>query len=195
MEKPKDYKEISSPIELLNYMSANINYGFLGKSGKIYNNPNSNEWKNNWYSECVVQDAEGILDTKHGTCWDQVELERNWFQENKYEYKTIFIWFEVDKSLPTHTFLIFKLNNNYYWFEHSFEKYKGIHEFFNEYELIKYVKNKQFEYAIENCGATKDDYKFIKCYEYNKPNKNIKVKDYINHVTKGKCIDENSYKS
>lgn len=186
--KQNSYENITTPIELLDYMSNNIKYGFLDKNGKIHNNSNSEDW-NDFGSLCIVQDASGLLKTKHGTCWDQVELERDWFNNN-YEYKTIFLWFELDKpnNLPTHTFLIFKDNDKYYWFENSFEKHRGIHEFNSEEDLIECVKIKQLEYAIENYDAKKEYYDFIKCYEYSKPNKDISVSDYLYHVTCGKYI-------
>lgn len=181
------YSEIKTPEDLLKFMEENIIYGFVSKDNKIYKDPDSLEWNNDWYSECIVQDGEGLLETKHGTCFDQVELERNWFSENNYKFKTIFLCFKLDKpnNLPTHTFLIYEKNNKYYWFEHAYFNYKGIHEFNSEEQLIEYVKDKQLEYAIETNRATLEDRKYITCYEYSKPLKNLNIEKYIKHVTNG----------
>lgn len=163
-----NYSRISSPQELQIFMDENIKYGFVDKNGKIYNDPSAKEWSENWYPTCIIQNGDGILNTGYGTCWDQVELERKWFDEHNYNFKTIFIWFEINEpnNYPTHTFLIFEKDNKYYWFEHSFEKYKGIHEFNTELEAIEFVKDKQLEYAIEKGVATLEDKKLITVYEY-----------------------------
>lgn len=179
------YEEIITPKQLLEYMDENVNYGFVGKNGKIYNEPGTDDWNNDWYKECVVQDDKSLIKTHYGTCWDQVELERKWFEEHNYQFKTIFMWFEInrDNSLPTHTFLIFKKNSKFYWFEHAFESQKGIHEFSNEDALIEYIKDEQLDYAMHEGNATYNDRYLIKCYEYSKPKPNLDVDEYIYHVT------------
>lgn len=179
-----DFDKINSPQELLNFMSNNIKYGFVGKNGKVYNNQNSEDW-NDWYEQCLVQTGEQVLNTKVGTCWDQVELERLWFENNNYEIKTIFIWFEVDyeNNYPTHSFLLYKNNNKWYWFENSFESCRGIHEFNTIEEAVECVKTRQLEYAISIGVAKHEDKDFIKDYEYSKLVSPFNVDEYINHVT------------
>lgn len=176
------YENIKNPKELLAYMTKNIKYGSISKTGKIYDNPHSKEWERDWYNECIVQDGNGVLKTGYGTCWDQVELERKWFNDNNYNFKTIFMWFDTKEDLPTHTFLIYKENNKYYWFEHAFEKYRGIHTFNSEQEVIKYVTGKQLEYSVENYNIVKDYEKYIKYIEYNKPPRNLGINAYLDYV-------------
>ncbi len=180
------FDEIKTPFELLDYMQKNIKYGFVSNDGNIYDDPASAEYKNDWYSKCIVQDAESILKTKYGTCWDQVELERKWFEENNYKYTTIYIWFEINKpgSWPTHTFLVYEENDKYFWFEHAFYDYQGIHEFSSIEEVINKVKQAQLNMVIKQNQASKDDYKYIVEYQYDKPIHNISVDEYIKHVTK-----------
>lgn len=186
----EEYKKITSPKLLQQFMDKYIKYGFVDKIGKIYDDPSSKEWHENWYPTCIVQDGNQILNTGYGTCWDQVELERKWFKENNYHFKTIFIWFKLNEpnDLPTHSFLIYEDNGKYYWFEHSFEKHKGIHEFNSYEEAIDYVENKQLEYAILNSGAHEDDKKLIVAYEYDKPKNKCNVDEYIEHVTLNKYL-------
>ena len=185
----KNFDEIKNPNQLLEFMN-NITYGFIGKNGKKYTDMQSQEW-NDWHEQCFVQNGEEVLKSKIGTCWDQVELERLWFEKNNYKFKTIYMWFEVNREndLPTHTFLIYEDNNKWYWFEHAFEMYKGIHEFNSEEEAIKYVKEKQCEYASHNNSGFKDrDEYTLECYEYNKPPDNLGVDEYTNYVTSGNKI-------
>lgn len=174
-----EYKTIRTPLELLKFMSNEIKYGFVDNSGNIYDNPGSDEWKQNWHDNGIVQNYESILNTKIGTCWDQVELERNWFSSNNYDFKTYFMFFENEKTLPTHTMLIYKENDKYYWFENSFEKERGIHEFNSFNELMNNVIDKQFKYAYEERGASLEDKEDIRYFEFTIPNENIKISDYL----------------
>jgi len=173
-----DYKDINTPEELLKYMD-NIHYGFISNEGKKYTDPNSNEWKNDWYVKGIVQDGNGVIESQIGTCYDQVELERKWFDEHFYSCKTYFIWYEHDtlESLPTHTFLVYKQDNKYYWFEHSFETNRGIHEF-NSLDLLF---NKVFEEQNKYMGNNKYN-NCIRRIEYTKPAKNISIEEYLDHI-------------
>ena len=177
--------EIKSPESLLDYMNKNIKYGFIGKNGKHYTDTTSEEW-NDWYSQCIVQTGEEVLESNIGTCWDQVELERLWFEKHNYHFHTFFMWFEVGRecNLPTHTFLIFENDNKYYWFEHAFELYKGIHEFNSLREAVEAVKSKHIEYTKINYNdASDEDMECLAVYEYSKPKEQSNVDGYLKHVT------------
>lgn len=178
------FDKIDNPEKLLEFMSENIKYGFVGKNGKVYNNQNSEDL-NDWYEQCLVQTGDQVLKTKVGTCWDQVEMERLWFEKRNYEIKTIFIWFEVNygNDYPTHTFLLYQKNGKWYWFENSFEACRGIHEFNTIEEAIECVKTRQLEYAISIGVAKQEDKEFLKDYEYSKLVSPLNVDEYINHVT------------
>ncbi len=179
------WNKIKKPEQLLEFMSENIRYGFVDKDKNTYDS-NSPEW-DKWRDICIVQTGKQILETKVGTCWDQVELERLWFEKHKYDIKTYFIWFEVDyeNKFPSHTFLLYKKKDKWYWFENAFEACRGIHEFKNKKEAINEVINKHLEYAIENGLATKQDKRLITLYEYNRI-KASTVNEYLEQVTKNK---------
>ncbi|MBR5662054.1 MAG: hypothetical protein IKX00_00200 [Bacilli bacterium] len=176
--------EIKTPNQLLNYMENNITYGFVGNNGKYYDNPDSDEW-NDWYSVCYVQNAKQLLKSHIGICWDQVELEREWFSHNQFNYITIFIWFSVEhkNDYPTHSFLIYEDNNKWYWFENAFFDCTGIHEYNSKTDAINDIKEKFFSYAIENGWAKPEDKGLIMTNEYSKPKDNSTVQEYLNHVT------------
>ncbi len=181
-----EFENINTPEELLENMHKNIIYGFVCKNAKVYTDAFSEESKKDWYNQCIIQDGKKVLETKVGTCWDQVELERLWFKEKNYEFKTIFLWFELNKKndLPTHTFLMYKSDNKYYLFEHAYEHNRGIHEFDSFEEIIEGAKQKQLEYVISNYKVKEDFYDFIKVCEYFEPLPNLSVEEYLKHVKK-----------
>ena len=184
----EEFNNITTPQKLLEYMDKNITYGFVGKNGKKYFDMYSKEW-DDWNKECYIQNGEELIESKTGTCWDQVELERLWFEKNNYSFKTIFIWFEVNRpnNLPNHTFLIYESDGKYYWFEHAYEDFKGIHEFETEEDAINYIKENQYLFALNNNYDIKEEEKdCLIAYEYSKPNNHLGVDDYINHVTSKK---------
>ena len=80
---------IKTPEELYKYMDENIEYGYLGKDGNIYKADNP-EFDDKWFDYYLLESPEEVIKNKSGICWDQVELERKWFEKNKFEYKTYF---------------------------------------------------------------------------------------------------------
>ena len=133
-----------------------------------------------------LQSPKNVLKNKLGVCFDQVELERYYFKG--YDIKTYFIIYYDDNNYPNHTFLTFQKNNKYYWFEHSWEIYRGIHEYNTLNELLIDVKKKFIEtslngdYTLENLAM----------YEYQKPEYYISMIDFYKHCEEGKEIDLNS---
>ena len=178
-----EYKKVSSPEELLSFMSKYVNYGFISNEGKRYMESDK-FWNRDWYKKCIVQSGNGMLKTKLGTCWDQVELERKWFTEHNYEIKTLFFWFNLPQPncYPTHTILVYKNNDKWVWFEHSFFSYRGIFEYDSLDMLISDVKAKHLKSAIKRGIAKEDDLNSIEVHVYNKPKANLSVTDYMKHV-------------
>lgn len=180
------FTNIKTPKELNEYMNKNISYGYLGKNNKVYmpNDPNfDKDWKDNY----ILENASDILSTKVGNCFDQVEFERNWFENNNYEYKTIYnqVLLNYDNSYPTHTFLVYKENNKWYYFENAWEDMKGIHEFNTLEELLEYEYNKYIEF-LKEFNITDEEIEKIKYFEYSKPKEHISAKEYIEYMLKQK---------
>ena len=143
------YNLIKTPEELLEFMSNNINYGYLGKNNKVYYFGDV-DFDKDWYDEYVLESKEDILRTGIGNCFDQTELERCWFLENDYEIKTVFVMVNLDyeNNYPTHSFLSFKNkdNNGWNYFENADFDNRGIHPFTSFNELIKYQLSKYKEF-------------------------------------------------
>lgn len=178
-------ERIKTPEELLSFMDKNIKYGYVGSdSKKIYT------WKDERFNEdfdreYFLQSPEELLISKRGVCWDQVELERYWFNQKKLEAKTYFLNFaKEDSNLPTHTLLVYKNDNKFYWFENSFANNRGIHEYESIDSLLSDAKQKQFEYAKKNNGASNDDFETIKITRYNTPDYGLSVDEYMGQFFK-----------
>mgnify|MGYP004640956481 CR=1 FL=1 len=175
--------KINSPYELLNFMSKNITYGYLGKSGRVYH-WNDADFDDEWFDDYILQSEEDILRTLSGNCWDQVELERYWFVKNNYEIKTIYQMVKLDynNNYPTHSFLIFRDKEGLWnWFENSDSENRGIHQFLSFDELLKYQYNKYLK-LLRNLNISDDEINKIIFTEFTKPKSNITAADYLDFV-------------
>lgn len=161
--------------KIMNIMEQ-IEYGFLDNNG--------NNICDNVELECMfnkvyyLMSPEELLNKKVGVCWDQVELERKLFEESNIKNETYFIYIDDKNNLPSHTFLVFYMNNKVYWFEHSWFDEKGTHEYNNLNDLlndveIKFVKSRENE--VEK-GLD------VHIHKYNKPNYNISCDEFYNYI-------------
>lgn len=165
--------------EVMNRME-DISYGWMDKYGNI-----NNEVDESFSDNYILQSPKEIIDSKVGVCWDQVELERYLFKKNMEELKTYFICNYDGNKCPTHTFLTYKKDNNYYWFEHSWSKYKGIHKFNSIKDLLMDVNSK----FIESEAGNEYNEKNILIREYSKPNPGLNVQEFYKHCEKEKVIE------
>ncbi len=161
--------EYYSKEEIMNIM-ANIKYGYLDKSNQIHLDIDSNFPLN-----YILSTPKEVLLNKVGICWDQVELERTLFKGH--DVKTYFIVYYGNNKCPTHTFLTLKENNKYYWFEHSWELYKGIHEYDTLKNLLLDVKAKFIKSELKN-KYQEDNLKII---PYKKPQSHLTVNEFYAH--------------
>jgi hypothetical protein len=184
LDKTKIFEKIKTPDELLVYMQGNIKYGYVGKNNQKAYTPDNEDMDSNFLEEYYLQTPEELLESKHGVCWDDVELEREWFSKQNYEFKTFLLIFakESSNNLPTHTFLAYKNNDKFYWFESAFKQCAGIHEFENLNDLFEDVKAKQLDYAIKNSGATSEDFKDLKLCEYEAPTPGCGAEEFIFNI-------------
>jgi len=185
LEKNKTFENIKTPAELLTYMQENIEYGFVGKdNNKIYS-PKNSDWGigDAFPKEYFLQSPEQLLESKYGTCWDQTELERDWFLKNNYEFKTFIAMFdkEISQKSPAHTFLAYKNKDKWNWFENALDKKNGIHEFENINDLINEVKEEISNNAANN-GATEAEMKKFKLSEYKTPKYGCSTEEFMNNV-------------
>ena len=114
-----------------------IEYGWIDSDGAKYydSNEESNLNGNIWWKTYFVMSPEEVLKHKIGTCIDQTILTQSWFDKElpSVTYKIIWIQQYNDND---HMFLIFKLDNEWYWFEHAWGDKKGIHGGFKDIQDI-----------------------------------------------------------
>ncbi len=165
-----------TPKEIMNIME-NINYGYLDKFKKIHF-----EIDDNFSTNYILASKKDVLTYKVGVCWDQVELERDLFKGHN--IKTYFIvYYDLDEC-PTHTFLTYKENNKYYWFEHAWALYQGIHEYNTLKELLLDVKKKFIKTELHNNFEPSN----LKIIPYKKPKSGLTVNEFYAHCEKYKPI-------
>jgi catalase len=149
-------------------MSESFHYGFVKRSdGKILSKTGDKEWRDSWLKEYFLQNLKELTKNKYGVCWDFVEFQREWFKNNNYEFETFFMAVikKEGSGLPTHTFLVYKFKNKWYWFEFSWYDQRGIHKYNDLNSLWKDLNNKHIK-SIVGEGALFDDITNHKIYEY-----------------------------
>ena len=179
---------IKTPEELLDFMSNNINYGYLGKNGRVYHYDDL-DFNSEWYDQYILEKSEELENNLYGNCWDQVEFERDWFLKNEYEIKTIYemVKLDYDNVYPSHSFLVYKDNDCWCWFENSDFNNRGIHKFNTLDELLNYQYKKYVEF-LNTFNITNDELEKIIVTEYDKPEEHITAEEYLNHVIDSKLL-------
>jgi len=178
------FKDIKTPEELSLFMKNNLHYGFIGKKDEKIYSPQHEGWRKGEQPEQKVQIPEELLESGFGTCWEQTELERQWFKNNNYEFKTFLLMFgpEISQKNPAHTMLAFKKDDKWYWFENTLDdKNNKIHPFNSLNELIEEVKGIITDNAVSN-QATEEDLEKFKLYEYDAPIHNGSTDEFLSQI-------------
>lgn len=123
---------IKSPEELIKLMGV-IEYGWMDKQFNKYYTFDE------WFDKVYFHPPVNTIKYKIGTCYEQTLFEHYIFSKYfSYEIKMIHV---QQFFVSNHSFLMFKKDDKWYHFEHSFFIYRGIHGPFNNLnELIKPLK-------------------------------------------------------
>lgn len=180
------YSDIKTPEQLLKYMDDNVKYGFVDGDGNIYGPWDNQKFQEKCQTNWRLSSPKRLIKVGYGHCFDQVELERSWFKNNGYKFKTFYIWFELpyDNSYSTHTYLVFENNGKYYYFEHSDFDNRGIYEFEKEEDAVDYQREK---HIISNRQRNLIDKEILSClhvYEYDKPIYGCTMNEFIDKILK-----------
>ena len=183
--------DIKTPEELLNFMSKNIDYGYLGKNNRVYHY-NDSDFDSEWYEQYILENSEELVNNSYGNCFDQVEFERDWFLKNGYEIKTIYEMVKLDYNnvYPTHSFLAYKDNDCWFWFENADFDNRGIHKFNTFEELLNYQYEKYVEF-LKTFNITNEELERIIVTDFEKPKEHISAEEYLNHVINSRQIKIN----
>ncbi len=158
-----------------------IQYGYLYNGINIFNHENEYDIDEIYH----LQSPEEVLHNKYAICWDQVELERKLFQEKNYPIKTYFIYYlEKQDQLFTHTFLVYKENDKYYWYENAWDSYKGIHEYKNIDDCLEDI----FHKFINEKNPSNESTYYL--YEYKTPPYHITSYELFQFIRKQKLVQK-----
>ena len=185
----KEYKELKTPEELMDYMKDNFEYGYLDKDNNIhhYDDPNYDDL--DWFNIYMLESEQDILETNVGTCFDMTELERDFLERNGYTVHTYFemILLDYNNPYPMHSFLVYEKDSKYYYFEFSDYNNRGIYEYNNIIELlneqIKKYMNKLEEYNIKEEEKGK-----LIITKFDKVKEHASEEEYLDHVLNSKNI-------
>lgn len=138
--------------------------------------------------DTFIQDAEEVLESNEGNCWEQVELERKLFSDLGIATQSYFVSLSDEEGhYQTHTFIVYQSNGLFVWFEHSWDAYKGVYEYNSLRDLLIDVKNKLIESF--NDISVGEVYAFV--YLYQKPSKKMKAPEFLNYCSSQELIKLN----
>ena len=125
----------------------------------------------------------GIIMSKYSKLWDYIKTQE--CDSLKLSYEEI----EQISGCPIdHSFLTYKDNNKYYWFEYADLANIGIHEFNSEKELIDYQITKYISFLKNEFNIKEKELSKIRLYNFLKPTEKLSAREYIDFVTSGKSI-------
>lgn len=172
-------KKIDNPLKLLEYMQ-DIEYGYVDLCGKKH----ATDF-NNIQNQYRLRDYQDIEKSKMGTCWDQVETERHYFEQLGIKYSTyLIVYYDEKDYCLTHTFLVYYDKEKVYWFENSFFDHRGIHEYNDLESLIKDVRVKFMKIIKPPVNEW-----HLCLYQYLKPKTGIKNDEFFRHCEKNGPLD------
>lgn len=131
---------IDDIVTFCNWMDKTFQYGLSRHGEKIqYKKVNTTSKDYDLYWHLASPDQ--FVRQGGGICWDYVTYEAFMFKEKfpTVPYKTWYVQFDDKGDCPSHTFLTFTLNGEYYYFENSFRKFAGIYKVGGEADAINFV--------------------------------------------------------
>lgn len=159
-------------------LNKDIKYGWFDKNGVSHEHISEGLAK--YFS---FQSCDELEKTRIGICWETVELDRKYLEDNNIPCKSYFFVIP-SANFYCHSVLVFQDNNKYYWIENSFKELRGIREYDSLQSLFNDVLN-NFKLIANNKEL---HLKNIKIYEYNKPTPHIGCVQFYFHCFRGKNI-------
>lgn len=142
-----------SPMNFLGWCAENLHYGIWLKQGFESYVVSSFTLKN-W----ELQQDEALLDSRCGISLDYVELQRAYFDYNGIESRSFLL--ESDKQI--HAFSMFKILDDWFWFECAESDWMGINKIGRCKDL--------YQLTCLQWSLFKDKHGEVKsCWEYFKP--------------------------
>ena len=181
------FQDVQTPEQLMLFLDQSFKYGVVDNEGKANYDSNSSEFQNICNTVWKLLPAQELLKLGVGHCYDQVEIEREWFTKNGFEIKTFWIVTyqeEIENSGLCHAYLVYKENDVWKLFEHADCENKGIYEFKNLHDAVKWQAEQQIKFS-EKC--IKPINKYVACIkEYTKPPEYINMQEFFKFVDNSK---------
>lgn len=181
------FQEVKTPEQLMIYLDQYFQYGVIDNNGNKYYDSNSDEFQLICDTQWKLRSVNEMLKDGVGHCYDQVEIERDWFTKKGFEVKTFWIAAyqeEIENSGFSHAYLIYKDSGEWKLFEHSDFSNRGIHIFKSVNDAVKCQAEHQIEFA-ESC--IKPIKKYTTCIKlFNKPPVNVNMQEYLEFIDNSK---------
>ena len=131
----KNFYDIETPEELLDYLCLNMIYGYVDENGNKHYD--LRDIKNTYKTGNINKSLETLM----GTCLENTNLEKYWFTNHGYKNYTL-VWrkYENDDNYKMHSFLIYQDKKTLKWnyFEYTKINKAGIYEFNSLEDAILY---------------------------------------------------------
>lgn len=172
-------------VKKFNKELSKIKYGWYDKDGRLHESLKTGNFAKNYRMQYIDE----VKRHKSSICWDLCEVEREFFKKTSYPFMTVFAVLKKYKRKPCHTFLVFKNNDKYYWFEASWNKMKGIREYNSLEKLFDDIRD-NFDEFTKSKDYDKNEIEF---YKYKKPREKIGCNGfYIHCIYFGKKIKKDN---
>jgi len=136
--------------------------------------------------KAIVHSPEQLLKSKKGHCWEQTELAKFLLKEKGIQSRTFFMDVVINNrgNTITHAFLVFQSDDKFYWFESTFDPYRGIHEYKTLDKLLSDAKNK-LSISEKKNGRPGE---IFRIREYDSPKLPCSHMEYFNHCLNGREV-------
>lgn len=161
-----------------------IRYGWIDKEGNEYINKIV---KNKFMTDYYLQSPKEVWKNEIGICWDQVEVEREFFEEHNIAHQSIFMFYDDGVKFPIHTFMLFKKDNKYGWIDNT---YSDVKDSIRIYPSLKAAINDVTkEFIKENKLSVIGEKVYY--YVYEKPTYGLNFEGFVTYCRNGKLADPN----
>lgn len=152
--KRAELQKLNTPDRLFKWMNENMEYAYKTINGDV-----SYDF-DHMYPDYRLQSPMETFNSKVGVCWDQALFEQYVFNNIIHKECKLYYIIQKDNNFePTHTFIFFKDKENWYYFENSYERIRGIYKITDEFDT--------FDFIIENMRKEQKDLG-VRVFEVNK---------------------------
>ncbi len=178
------YADVKTPEELLKFMDEHLQYGFKDSDGSLYTLDDDENFEYGVKNLWRLKDSQEIIIDGYGHCFDQTEVERDWFIENGYRVHTLFVMFCLEEENPytTHSYLVYESQDKYNLFEHADGPRKGILEFDTLKEAVYHQLESHLLINNDIKELSKKEIESLHVFEYSKPPLGVNLFEFYDHV-------------